>query len=174
MLLLGRILDGASGGNILVAQAYVADVTKPEHQRAEPRAHRRAFGFGFVLGPLLGGLLLKLPVNDDWKLRVPFLVAAGFSTLAWVLVATRLPESIAVGSHTRTEARVISWRGIADLRSNGKIGGLVAVGFLGTLAFAALEGTFSRFLQIRMRWNAEKAAYGFAFWDSSAHWFKAG
>src|SRR4029077_12589982 len=94
VMLLARMLDGASGGNILVAQAYVADVTKPEHRARGMGLIGMAFGLGFVLGPLLGGLLLALPVAPAWRLRVPFLVAAGFSTIAWILVLTRLPESL--------------------------------------------------------------------------------
>ena len=114
VMLLARMLDGASGGNILVAQAYVADVTKPEHRARGMGLIGMAFGLGFVLGPLLGGLLLSLPVADDWRLRLPFLVAAGFSTVAWVLVLTRLPESLPRDGAARQSARVLSWRGIVD------------------------------------------------------------
>src|SRR5438445_249201 len=71
-----------------------------------------AFGLGFVLGPLLGGLLLALPIDPAWRLKVPFLVAAGFSTLAWLLVLTRLPESLPADTEARQAARVVSWRGI--------------------------------------------------------------
>src|SRR5579864_1123817 len=84
VMLLARMLDGASGGNILVAQAYVADVTKPEHRARSLGLIGAAFGVGFVLGPLLGGLIVELPLSPDWQLRLPFLVAAGFSTLAWI------------------------------------------------------------------------------------------
>ena len=93
VMLLARMLDGASGGNILVAQAYVADVTAPEHRARGMGLIGMAFGIGFVLGPLLGGLLLGVPLPAEWRLRLPFLVAAAFSTLAWVLVFFRLPES---------------------------------------------------------------------------------
>ena len=55
VMLLARMLDGASGGNILVAQAYVADVTEPEHRARGMGLIGMAFGLGFVLGPLLGG-----------------------------------------------------------------------------------------------------------------------
>ena len=110
-----------------------------------------AFGLGFVLGPLLGGLLLSLPLAEDWRLRLPFLVAAGFSTIAWVLVLTRLPESRPRGEPAREAARVVSWRGIVDTISLPGIGRLVLVGFLAVLAFAAFEGTFALFLQRRMQ-----------------------
>ena len=59
VMLLARMLDGASGGNILVAQAYVADVTPPENRARGMGLIGMAFGLGFVLGPLLGGLLRR-------------------------------------------------------------------------------------------------------------------
>src|SRR4051812_10856961 len=158
MMFLGRMLDGASGGNFLVAQAYVADVSKPENRARSLGMIGAAFGIGFVLGPLLGGLLIKVPVRPDWQLRVPFLVAAVFSTIAWVLVLWKLPESLPKDGVARSEARVISWRGILDTIRDPTIGGLVGVGAISTLAFAALEGTFSLFLKRRLGWGPDKAA----------------
>ena len=162
MMLFGRMLDGASGGNFLVAQAYVADVSKPENRARSLGLIGAAFGVGFVVGPLLGGSLIGLDVPDTWKLRIPFLVAAGFSTIAWILVLLKLPESLPKDSAARQEARVVSWRGILDAVSNRKIGGLIGVAALSTLAFAALEGTFTMFLLYREGWGPRKAAYGFA------------
>ena len=162
VMLLARMLDGASGGNILVAQAYVADVTTPENRSRGMGLIGMAFGLGFVLGPLLGGVLVSLPIAEDWRLRLPFLVAAGFSTLAWILVLTRLPESRPVGARNRESARVLSWRGLVDTMTLPGIGQLMLLGFLSVLAFAALEGTLSLYLRRRMDWNARSAAFVFA------------
>jgi DHA1 family tetracycline resistance protein-like MFS transporter len=162
VMLLARMLDGASGGNILVAQAYVADVTKPENRSRGMGLIGMAFGLGFVLGPLLAGLLLALPVAESWRLRVPFLVAAGFSTLAWVLVLTRLPEP-RTGDAKRPAARVLSWHGLADTVRLPKVGPLVLLAALAVLAFATLEGTFSLYLKGRFGWSPQDAAFGFAF-----------
>jgi MFS transporter, DHA1 family, tetracycline resistance protein len=162
VMLLARLLDGASGGNILVAQAYVADVTAPEDRARGMGLIGMAFGLGFVLGPLLGGVLLSLPLADDWRLRLPFLVAAGFSTVAWVLVLARLPESLPQGSLMRQAARVATWRGIVDTITVPGIGRLILIGFLAVLAFAAFEGTFALFLLRRMQWDARTAAFAFA------------
>lgn len=163
IMLLARMLDGASGGNFLVAQAYVADVTRPEDRAKGMGLIGMAFGVGFVLGPLLGGLMLSLPIGADWQLRLPFLVAAGFSTIAWILVLTSLPESLPRDASARTSARVLSRRGMLDILASPKAGLLVAVGTLNVLAFATLEGTFSLFLGDRLGWGASEAAYGFAF-----------
>jgi DHA1 family tetracycline resistance protein-like MFS transporter len=186
LMLLARMLDGFSGGNILVAQAYVADVTTPENRARGYGMIGAAFGLGFVLGPFLGGLLLAVPFHPSWRLQVPFLVAAGFSTAAWVLVLWRLPESLPgalnkqgltdSSAHAETgpaimgrpvqpgrPARVLSWRGVVDVVSEPKVGSLVALGALTVLSFAALEGTFSLYLKGRMHWTAAEAAFGFAF-----------
>lgn len=159
-LLLARALDGASGGNFLVAQAYIADVTPPEHRARSMGLIGAAFGVGFVLGPLLGGVLLDLPVSPDWQLRIPFLAAAGFSTIAWLLVLAFLPESN--DPSNRQAARTLSWRGILDTVTLPRVGRLVALGALVTLSFAALEGTFSLFLKERFGWTPRQASYGFA------------
>jgi DHA1 family tetracycline resistance protein-like MFS transporter len=162
IMLLARMLDGASGGNILVAQAYVADVTAPEERARGMGLIGMAFGLGFVLGPAMGGLLLSLPLPQEWRLRTPFLVAAAFSTAAWILVLTRLPESRLTEPSPRQSARVVSWRGIIDTATLPGIGQLIMIGFLAVLAFAAFEGTFALFLNRRMGWDARTAAFAFA------------
>ena len=162
-MLLARMLDGASGGNILVAQAYVADVTRPEDRARGLGLIGMAFGLGFVLGPLFGGLLLGLPVSPDWRLRVPFLAGAGFSVLALVLVWARLPESLPADPSARNRARVPTWRGVLVTLRRPTVGRLVGLGFLSVLAFAALEGTYSLFLRERLGWGARRSAFGFAF-----------
>jgi DHA1 family tetracycline resistance protein-like MFS transporter len=162
VMLLARMLDGASGGNILVAQAYVADVTTPENRSRGMGLIGMAFGLGFVFGPLLGGILVGLPISDAWRLRVPFLVAAGFSTLAWVLVLTRLPESLPRGATPREAARVLSWRGLADTIRLPGIGPLILMGSMAVLAFASLESTLSLYLRRRLEWDTQSAAFAFA------------
>ncbi len=162
VMLLARMLDGASGGNFLVAQAYVADVTPPGGRSRGLGLMGMAFGLGFVLGPLMGGALLSLPVAIDLRLRLPFLVAAGFSTAAWILVLARLPESRKRGAPLGEQARVFTWRGMVDTAVLPGVGRLIAIGFLAVLAFATFEGTFALFLNRRMGWNERTAAFAFS------------
>ncbi len=163
VMLLARLLDGASGGNILVAQAYVADVTKPEERSRGYGLIGMAFGLGFVLGPLLSLALVELPVPADWRLRVPFLAAAGFSTLAWVLVVVRLPESLPRDARERQAARVLSRRGLLEAMTTPGVGRMIALGALTILAFAALEGTLSLYLGERQGWGPGGVLLGFAY-----------
>lgn len=162
-LLLARMLDGASGGNILVAQAYVADVTTPENRSRGLGLIGMAFGLGFVLGPLLGGLILTLPIDPYWRLRTPFLVGAMFSVLALLLVIFRLPESLPKDVSRRTTTRVFSIHGLVEAATHPTIGLLILLGFLAILGFASLEGTFSLYLRDRLGLDASQAAFCFAF-----------
>lgn len=160
IMLLARMLDGASGGNYLVAQAYIADVTPPSERAKGYGLFGAAFGAGFVLGPLLAAAMLAVPVAPGWQLRLPFLAAAVFSTIAWVLVLTSLPESTRAAD--RGAARVLTWRGVLDTVRLPRVGVLVLLGSLVTLAFATLEGTFSLYLKERFGATAAQGAYGFA------------
>ncbi len=163
VMLLARLLDGASGGNILVAQAYVADVTRPEERSRGYGLIGMAFGLGFVLGPLLGLALVELPVPPAWRLRVPFLAASGLSTLAWILVVWKLPESLPKEARDRQKARVATLRGVADALRLPGVGRLIALASLVVLGFAALEGTFSLYLGERQGWGPARVLAGFTF-----------
>jgi DHA1 family tetracycline resistance protein-like MFS transporter len=87
-LLLGRIIAGVTGASITVANAYVADVTKPEDRARNFGLLGATFGVGFILGPALGGLLGNL------DLRLPFAFAAGLSLLNAAYGYFVLPESV--------------------------------------------------------------------------------
>ncbi|MEK7299169.1 MAG: MFS transporter [Candidatus Margulisiibacteriota bacterium] len=62
LILLSRMLDGFTGGNISVARAYVADVTTDEHRSRGMAVIGMAFGFGFLLGPAMGGGVISCRV----------------------------------------------------------------------------------------------------------------
>src|SRR5436853_447417 len=89
-LFLGRIISGVTSSSIPTAMAYIADVT-PKEKRAGAFGYIGvAFGIGFVLGPMVGGLLGEIGT------RVPFWVAAGFSLANWLWGYFFVPESLAV------------------------------------------------------------------------------
>lgn len=86
-LFVGRVLAGITGASLTVANAYVADVTAPERRARSFGLLGATAGVGFILGPALGGLL------GEYGLRVPFLVAAGLTTLNFLYGLLVLPES---------------------------------------------------------------------------------
>ncbi|MEB0260615.1 MULTISPECIES: MFS transporter [unclassified Mucilaginibacter] len=87
MLFAARILDGLTGGNISVAQAMVSDISSPKERAKNFGIIGSAFGFGFVIGPAIGGLLSK------FGLKVPFYFAAGIAILGVLLTLFFLKET---------------------------------------------------------------------------------
>lgn len=81
-----RILDGATGGNISVAQAYVSDVSEPQNRAQALGLIGGATGLGYVLGPVLGGAL------SLFGFLVPFLGATAITTLTLLLTLAFLQE----------------------------------------------------------------------------------
>jgi MFS transporter, DHA1 family, tetracycline resistance protein len=87
MLLLGRAIAGLTSANMSVATAYVTDIS-PEDKRARRFGLFNAmFGAGFIVGPVLGGLL------GDYWLRLPFIAAAALNAGNLLLALFILPES---------------------------------------------------------------------------------
>jgi DHA1 family tetracycline resistance protein-like MFS transporter len=85
-----RVIEGFSGGNISVTQAYVADRVEP-HQRSRAFAYiGAAFSAGLVLGPLFGGVLF-----DRFGYRMPFLLATALQVVTLLLTIGFLPENVA-------------------------------------------------------------------------------
>lgn len=88
-LFVGRAIAGLCGASYVIANAYIADVTKPEDRAKAFGMIGAAFGLGFVIGPALGGLL------GEYGARMPFYVAAGVSALNLVYGYFVLPETLA-------------------------------------------------------------------------------
>src|SRR5580698_151305 len=87
LLFVGRLVDGASGASVSVAQASVADFARPDERARLFGLLGAAFGLGFVLGPALGGLLA--PISP----RLPFFAAALVAGVNALVAVRRLPET---------------------------------------------------------------------------------
>jgi len=88
LLFASRMLAGLAGGNLSVAQAYIADVTDAKNRAKGLGLVGAAFGLGFIIGPATGGFL------SQWGYGVPSFVAAGLAFINLILVAAWLPESL--------------------------------------------------------------------------------
>lgn len=86
MIFLSRLIDGSTAGNLSVAQAYIADVTKPEDRAKAFGIIGVAFGFGFLIGPAISGLL------SNYGYVYPIYMAVGLSFLSIVGTVFILPE----------------------------------------------------------------------------------
>jgi MFS transporter, DHA1 family, tetracycline resistance protein len=142
LLLTSRVIAGVGGSSIGVAQAYIADVTTRENRSKGMGLIGAAFGLGFVFGPLIGGLL------SEFGYAVTGYVAAGFSSVAFLLTILYLPESLKKNQDVEHPQNQIK-RKLFDLAAMKKIlqkpdlAILVLLFFILTFSFANIYGTFA-------------------------------
>jgi DHA1 family tetracycline resistance protein-like MFS transporter len=140
MLFASRMLDGLTGGNISVAQAYMTDVTDEKDRGKAFGLIGAAFGIGFILGPVTGGLLAVVGQH------VPAFAAAGLAGINLLLVAFVLPESLS--AERRAEVKAEPAKGF-DLHELGtalklpRVGPLLWIRIVVGFTFAVFEGGFT-------------------------------
>lgn len=143
-LFFARIIDGITGGNINVAQAYITDVTEEKDRAKSLGLIGAAFGLGFIIGPAAGGILSQSGYN------LPAFVAAGVSFLNLIAIYFLLPESLPIEERDmamqkrRTPFTIKAlWQAIQQ----PKVGPLLHLRFFYGLAFATFQSIFALFAQ---------------------------
>ena len=121
-LFVGRIIAGLTGASITTASAYIADVSTPENRAKNFGMIGAAFGLGFIIGPVIGGLL------GQYGARVPFYAAAILCLLNFLYGFFILPESL-----DKENRRAF------DIKRANPIGALLHVKKYPKLTHAALE-----------------------------------
>jgi multidrug resistance protein len=128
VLFVGRIIDGASGASVSVAQGAVTDLTAPADRARALGLLGAAFGVGFVVGPALGGLA------ELGGAHIPFFVAGAIALVNGIVAIRRLPET-----HVDRAPAV----GRVAPAERSTLRRFVVVAFLATASFASFEATFS-------------------------------
>jgi MFS family permease len=160
MLFAARAVAGICAGNIAAAQAYVADVTPPEGRARGMGMIGAAFGFGFIIGPVLGGVL----AGDDLAtadLQTPALIAGGLSLAAFFGVLLLLPESRQAG--VRRPPGRGSAAALRGALAQPALARLFLVFFLVILAFSALETTFAWWAIAQFGWGPRPNGFVFFY-----------
>jgi DHA1 family tetracycline resistance protein-like MFS transporter len=162
LLFLSRILDGMTGGNISVAQAYITDITDDEHRARGLGLIGAAFGLGFIIGPAAGGAL-----SAGGRYAVPAFVAAALATLNWLAVLFWLPESLTdeiKAQLAKQPARAIfSVQELVGAMRRPRFGPLLNVRFFYGLAFATFTGVFALYAQYQLRLDSTGTGYILAY-----------
>ena len=139
ILYVARVIDGLTGGNISVAQAYLSDITDEKNRARGLGIVQAAFGLGFVFGPAFGSLLASF-----FDPRVPFFVAAAVSLGTILLSIFFLPESLpaerrrADKAAARAAPRASGWK----LLRVPSVAVLLAIGFFVNIAFLNFQSIF--------------------------------
>ena len=147
LLFVARIIDGITGGNISTAQAYIADVTPPEERSRGMGLIGAAFGLGFVVGPVIGGLMTHISPG------APFLFAAGLAAANATALFFLLPESLSP-EHRSVSGRQASIFQIMREAGNRTITVVMSASFFSTVSFAMLTVTYALFANHRFGFDA--------------------
>jgi len=144
ILFFSRLLAGLTGGNITVAQAYIADVTDEQNRAKGLGLLGAAFGLGFIIGPAAGGIL------SQWGYSVPAFTAAGVATLNFIAIYFLLPESLTAQRREEIDQRKrlpFTIKALIDVLRRPIVGPLLHVRFFYGLGFATFQGIFSLYTQ---------------------------
>jgi len=147
-LFVGRIIAGITGASMTTASAYIADISTPETRAQNFGMIGAAFGLGFIVGPMIGGLL------GEMGPRIPFLVAAGLALLNAAYGYFVLPESLDASNR-----RAFDWKRanpISSLKNLSRfpaVAGLIVSFFLIYVASHAVQSNWSYFNIEKFKWS---------------------
>lgn len=163
LLLVGRIVGGLTAATHATAAAFISDISPPERKGQNFGLIGAAFGVGFILGPVIGGLLGELGT------RAPFYAAAALAAANLLLGLFVLPETLTDRIRRPFEFRRANPFGA--LAAIGRLPGLrrmIAVSFLYELSFTVYPATWAYFATARFDWEPgtiglSLAVFGLAF-----------
>jgi DHA1 family tetracycline resistance protein-like MFS transporter len=154
---LGRMIAGAFGATFTAAGAYLADITPPEKRAQSFGLIGAAFGFGFITGPAIGGVLGSI------DLRLPFVVAAGLSLADFAFAYFALPESLAAENRKALNLRHANPVGaLREIGRYSSVLGLMAIFVMATFANRVAEMTWVLFTSYRFDWGPQQIGLSLA------------
>jgi DHA1 family tetracycline resistance protein-like MFS transporter len=159
ILFLSRIIDGLTGGNITVAQAYIADISDEQNRAKSLGLIGAAFGLGFIIGPAVGGAL------SQWGYSLPAFVAVVVSFFNLLSIFFFLPESLTADLRDSAQMRKrapFTLKGLIHALKRPIVGPLLHVRFFYGMAFATFQTIFSLYAQA-IGLNSQTTGYVLAY-----------
>lgn len=147
-LFLGRVIAGITGASITTASAYIADISSDEDRAKNFGLIGAAFGLGFIIGPVLGGVL------GHYGARVPFYAAAVLCLLNFLYGYFILPESL-----DKDKRREFDWKranpigSFRFLSKHPEISGLIVALILIYIAGHAVQSNWNFFTMYQFNWD---------------------
>ncbi len=148
LLLVGRIVGGITAATHSIALAFMADISAPHEKAARFGLIGAAFGMGFVIGPLLGGLLA------EFGTRAPFYAAAALAAANLAFGYLVMPETVTERSRRRlTLARANPLGAFQNVGLNPDLRRLLLLFFLYQVAFTVYPAIWAFFTEARFGWS---------------------
>ncbi|WP_299891150.1 TCR/Tet family MFS transporter [uncultured Ruegeria sp.] len=150
LLLIGRIVGGITAATHSTAAAFMADVSKPHEKAANFGLIGAAFGIGFVLGPVIGGLL------SEFGTRAPFWAAAGLSAMIFGIGVFVMPETVT--DKTRRPFNLRRANPVNSLKAIAALPGIrpmLWVYFLYSVSIYVYPAIWSYFTTERFGWSPQ-------------------
>ena len=147
VLFLARMIDGATAGNLSLAQAYISDITKPEERAKSFGVIGIAFGIGFLIGPAVSGILAK----SDY--RYPVFAAAGLSALSIIATSLLLPKAVPSRNDDGRRLSLIAWGEYVKYFREPRLATRLWQFLLFAFPFAMFTSSFPLFAERRLTWH---------------------
>ena len=157
VLFIGRLVGGVTAATHSTAMAYMADISKNNEKAQNFGLIGAAFGIGFVLGPLLGGVL------GEFSSRAPFFAAAGLAFLNLCLGYIVLPETVTDENKRPFNLnRANPLSALRQLRRINGVGRLLLILFIYDVAFYVYPAIWSYWSEEKFGWGPIQIGYSFA------------
>lgn len=153
-LFVGRIVAGITGASFTTGSAYIADISTPEKRAANFGMIGVAFGLGFIIGPVIGGILGKYDVH------YPFIAAAALALLNAIYGYFILPESLDAEHRRPLDLKRCSpWGSLIQLKKYKSVIGLAISLFLVYFAAQAVQTVWTFYTMDKFHWNEDMVGY---------------
>ncbi len=157
VLFIARMIDGATAGNLSLAQAYISDITKPENRAKSFGVIGIAFGIGFLIGPAVSGILAKS------SYQYPVFAAAGLSALSIIATAVLLPKAVPTRSDAGRRLSLIDWGEYVKYFRQPKLAARLWQFFFFIFPFSMFISGFPLFAERRMAFGPEQIGFIYAW-----------
>jgi len=153
-LFIARIFAGITGASFGTATAYIADISAPEKRAQNFGLIGAAFGLGFIIGPVIGGVL------GEYGARIPFIAAAVLTFINWLYGYFILPESLKPENRRKFDIKRANPIGsLQHLKKYPVILGLVASLVCIYIAGHAVQSNWTYFTMERFKWDEAMVGY---------------
>lgn len=157
-LFLGRVIAGVTGASFTTASAYIADISPVEKRAQNFGLIGAAFGLGFIIGPVLGGVL------GQFGSRVPFFAAAGLCLINTIYGYFVLPESLPLDKRRKFDIKRANPLGaLMQLKKYPAMSGLIFTLILMYTANNGLQSTWAYYGMEKFSWNEAWVGYSLGF-----------